>query len=80
MATCAAGLGLAAFIGNDSQILHVILVMVVMGIGFAAFASPDMAAIMGSVGPKHYGIASSLVATMRAVGILTAMTMITVLL
>ncbi|WP_319523878.1 MFS transporter [uncultured Desulfosarcina sp.] len=80
MATCALGLGIAAFIGQDSQVPHVILVMVVMGIGFAAFASPNMATIMGSVEPRHYGIASSLVATMRSVGMLTAMTIITVLL
>lgn len=80
MAICAAGLGIASFISIDSEISHVITVLAVMGFGFAVFSTPNMTTIMGSVGPSHYGIASSLVATMRTTGMLTAMTIITVLL
>jgi uncharacterized membrane protein (UPF0136 family) len=39
-----------------------------------------MTTVMGSVGSRHYGIASSLVATMRSIGMLTAMTITTLLL
>ena len=39
-----------------------------------------MTTIMGSVGPARYGIASSLVATTRSIGMLAAMTVITILL
>ena len=80
MAVCTAGLGLSAFIGAASGIAHVALILVVMGVGFAVFSTPNMTTIMGSVGPAHYGIASSLVATMRSIGMLTAMTIITLLL
>jgi hypothetical protein len=34
---------------------------------------------MGSVGPKHYGIASGFVATMRTLGMLLCMTLITLI-
>jgi len=80
MAVCAAGLGCAALIGQDAGIWQVLVVLVVMGVGFAAFSTPNMTTVMGSVGPEHYGIASSLVATMRSTGMLTAMTITTLLL
>ncbi len=80
MAICAAGLGLAAFINSTSEISLVIQILIIMGIGFALFSTPNMTTIMGSVEPSHYGIASSLVATMRTLGMLTAMTIITTLL
>ncbi len=80
MAICTGGLGFAAFLGQDTHIWQVLVVLVVMGLGFAAFSTPNMTTVMGSVGPKHYGIASSLVATMRSIGMLTAMTITTLLL
>ncbi len=80
MAVCAAGLGLAAFIGQNSPVAHVVVVLMVMGVGFAMFSTPNMATIMGSVGPAHYGIASSLAATMRSAGMLSTTAIITLLL
>ena len=80
MTICAAGLGFAAFLGQDTHIWQVLVVLVIMGLGFAAFSTPNMTTVMGSVGPRHYGIASSLVATMRSIGMLTAMTITTLLL
>ncbi|MBF0574149.1 MAG: hypothetical protein HQK69_10415 [Desulfamplus sp.] len=35
---------------------------------------------MGSIAPRDYGIASSIISTMRSAGMLTSMTIITVLL
>jgi uncharacterized membrane protein len=52
--------------------------LTLLGIGFAIFSSPNMTAVMGSVASQHYGVASSFVATMRTVGMLTSMTIITV--
>ena len=80
MAICAAGLGFAAFLDQNADIRHVLTVLVTMGLGFALFSTPNMTTVMGSVGQRHYGIASSLVATMRSVGMLTAMTITTLLL
>jgi len=50
-----------------------------LGIGFALFSSPNMNAIMGAVPPKYYGTASGTVATMRLVGQMTSMAMVTVI-
>lgn len=80
MAICAAGLGFAAFLDQDAGTRQVLVVLVIMGLGFAAFSTPNMTTVMGSVGSRHYGIASSLVATMRSIGMLTAMTITTLLL
>ncbi|MGD9823186.1 MFS transporter [Desulfobacter sp.] len=80
MIICAAGLGFAAFLGQDAETWQVLGTLVIMGLGFAAFSTPNMTTVMGSVEPKHYGIASSLVATMRSIGMLTAMTITTLLL
>ncbi len=80
MIICSIGLALAAFINSSAGPLFVVLVLSIMGVGFALFASPNMTIIMGSVEPRHYGIASSLVATMRTIGMLSAMTIVTLLL
>ncbi|MGM0653870.1 MAG: MFS transporter [Thermodesulfobacteriota bacterium] len=80
MAICAAGLGFAAVLDQDAGTRQVLVVLIIMGLGFAAFSTANMTTVMGSVGSRHYGIASSLVATMRSIGMLTAMTITTLLL
>jgi predicted MFS family arabinose efflux permease len=80
MAICAIGLLAATFIGAETSLTIVILAMVLLGIGFGVFSSPNMSAIIGSVGPRHYGTASSMIATMRTVGMLTSMAVITIVL
>jgi EmrB/QacA subfamily drug resistance transporter len=80
MAICAIGLMAATFIGSDTSLTAIIFVMVLLGMGFGIFSSPNMSAIIGSVGPRHYGTASSMIATMRTVGMLTSMAIITVVL
>ncbi|MBU0479706.1 MAG: MFS transporter [Proteobacteria bacterium] len=51
-----------------------------LGFGFALFSSPNMSAIMGSVERKQYGLASGTVATMRLLGQMCSMTLVTVFL
>ncbi len=80
MGICTLSLGLAAFIGPSTPMALIYGILALMGLGFALFASPNMTTIMGSVGPRHYGIAASFVATMRNMGMLTAMTLITLIL
>lgn len=53
---------------NDAHIALIILILVVLGIGFALFSSPNSNAIMGSVAPSRLGIASAVMSTMRSVG------------
>ena len=79
MALCALGLAVASRV-NDMTPMPVIVGMLgLMGVGFGVFSSPNMITVMGSVSPRHYGSASSLVATMRTVGMLCCMTIITVI-
>jgi EmrB/QacA subfamily drug resistance transporter len=80
MGLCAVGLMAAAQIGQDTPIEGIIVVMVILGMGFGLFSSPNMSAIMSSVASKHYGTASSLVATMRTQGMLVSMATVTVIL
>jgi EmrB/QacA subfamily drug resistance transporter len=80
MGLCAAGLAVSVFITADIPLVVVFLVLILLGVGFGFFSTPNTAAIMASVPPVHYGTASSLLATMRAMGMLGSMTLITVLL
>ncbi len=57
-----------SFLQHDSPLLWVILLLGLMGIGFALFSSPNTNAIMGAVSRQEYGVASSVVGTMRSIG------------
>ncbi len=77
MAVCALGLGLASQFHAETPIHAIIGMLALMGVGFSIFSSPNTTTVMGSVGPKSYGIASSFLATMRTMGMLSSMTIIT---
>ncbi len=68
-------IGLAGLIplNPDTHIIYIICDLVLLGFGFALFSSPNMSAIMGSVAPHHYGIASGTVAAMRLLGQMVSM-------
>jgi EmrB/QacA subfamily drug resistance transporter len=68
MALTAKGLVLLSFVRSGTTVVFVLGCLVVVGIGFGLFSSPNMNAIMGSVQRRHYGIASGSVATMRVLG------------
>lgn len=80
MTLCAVGLLSATFIDSDSSMTTFVIVVVLLGTGFGVFSSPNMIAIMGSVDKRYYGIASSMIATMRNVGMLMSMTIIAIIL
>ena len=79
MFLCTIGLAAAATVGIDTPIFVIIIIFSIMGMGFGLFSSPNMVAIMGSVEPKYYGVAASTVATMRSLGMLVSMVIITVI-
>ncbi|WP_337563660.1 MFS transporter [Megasphaera sp.] len=56
------------------------LALVIIGIGFALFTAPNNNAIMGSVTPKYYGAASSVVSTVRLIGQVLSVAIITLIL
>lgn len=62
------GLLFFAFIGPQTSQAMIVLILALMGFGFALFSSPNMNAIMGSVNKRYLSIASGAVATMRLLG------------
>lgn len=78
MAQTALGLFLLRLIGPDTSTAYIVVVLMILGTGFALFSSPNMNAIMSSVAKRHYGIASGSVATMRLIGQMLSMAIATV--
>jgi len=67
------GLMLLCFISATTPLYVIIFLLVLMGVGFGLFSSPNSNAIMSSVEKKHLGIASGVVGTMRMVGQMMSM-------
>ena len=80
MALCAAGLALAATLDAATPLFTVMPMLVLLGTGFALFSSPNVSVIMGSVAPRYLGVASGLNSSMRTLGMMTSMSIITVIL
>lgn len=72
------GLGIFIFLGWTTSLPLIVSALVLLGVGFAFFSSPNMNAIMGSVPAAYYGIASGSVGTMRVLGQMTSMAVITI--
>jgi len=68
MAISVLGLSLLAFISAETSLLYIILVLMLLGLGFALFSSPNSNSIMSSVEKKHLGIASASLGTTRMIG------------
>ncbi len=68
MASTSLGLFLLIFLHSETPLPYIITALIVLGIGFALFGSPNTNAIMGSVSRQYYGIASGSVSTMRLLG------------
>jgi MFS family permease len=77
MALCSLSLGLVSQVHAATPMPVIMGILALMGVGFGLFSSPNTTTVMGSVPPKSYGIASSFLATMRTVGMLCSMTIIT---
>ncbi len=73
MGLTAAGLILLCFVTEKTSHNYIIGLLLLMGVGFGLFSSPNSNAIMSSVGKKHLGVASGVVGTMRIVGQMTSM-------
>jgi MFS transporter, DHA2 family, multidrug resistance protein len=68
LATMGVGLGSLALLPTDPSTLNIVWRMVVCGIGFGFFQTPNMRAIMSSAPPHRSGGASGIVATARLLG------------
>ena len=56
------------FVGGDVSLIFIIISLIVLGLGFGFFSSPNTNAIMGSVERKSYGVAAGVLGTMRLTG------------
>jgi EmrB/QacA subfamily drug resistance transporter len=77
MIMCTIGLILFAFLSATSPLWVIVILLVWMGFGFALFSSPNMNTIMSSVNKTQYGLASGSASTMRVLGQIVSMTVVT---
>ncbi|MBW1709851.1 MAG: MFS transporter [Deltaproteobacteria bacterium] len=72
--TCSCiGLFLLAFISAETSLAYIAAVLIFNGFGFALFSSPNTNAVMSSVEKRFYGVAASMLGTMRLVGMMLSM-------
>jgi MFS family permease len=67
------GLIMLCFMTAETPFWVLVLLLLLMGTGFALFSSPNSNAIMSSVEKQHLGVASAAVGTMRMVGQMMSM-------
>ena len=80
MGICSLAMLLFLFLSEGSPLGFVIVCLVVVGFGFGFFSSPNTNAIMSSVSPKDFGVANSILSTMRISGQLISLAVITIVL
>ncbi len=73
MALTTIGLILLTFLSQNTAIGFILVSLMVLGLGFAFFSSPNTNAIMSAVESRTYGVASATLATMRQVGMMLSM-------
>lgn len=78
MAFCAAGTTLFIFVRQDTGLVMIIIALIITGLGFSLFSSPNTNAVMSFVDQDDYGVASSILATMRSIGHTLSMVIVTI--
>lgn len=73
------GLFIFIFLTESTPVEIVIVNLMLSGLGFALFSSPNTKAVMSSVSKSFYGVASSTLGTMRLVGQAISMTIVTLI-
>jgi EmrB/QacA subfamily drug resistance transporter len=73
MAMTATALAIFAFLGPETPFALVAANLVILGVGYSLFSSPNTNAVMGSVDRRAYGVASATLGTMRLTGNLLSM-------
>lgn len=73
MAISALGLLMLTPINQETSVIYLVSTLVVLGLGFGLFSSPNTNSIMGSVDKKFLGLASGTVGTMRLTGQMVSM-------
>jgi EmrB/QacA subfamily drug resistance transporter len=68
MAVMVIGLSFFVFLREETRLLYIIPNLMLLGLGFALFSSPNANAIMSSVDKKYFGVAGGMMGTMRLTG------------
>jgi MFS family permease len=68
MALIFIGLVSFIFLGNNTSLVQIIITLLILGVGYGLFVPPNTNAIMSSVTPRYYAVASSVTGTMRNIG------------
>jgi EmrB/QacA subfamily drug resistance transporter len=79
MGITALALLLLTRIGAGTGLWFIVGCLLILGFGFALFSSPNMNAIMSSVEKRYYGVASGSVATMRLLGQMLSLGIVTLM-
>ena len=79
MGLTALGLVLLIVLNAHTGLAYIVASLLILGFGFALFSSPNMNAIMSSVDKRFYGIASASVGTMRLLGQMLSMGIVTLI-
>ena len=79
MAISCGGLILLSNLRTDSSLTYLVLALVFTGLGFSLFSSPNVNAIMSSVEKRSFGSANGAMATMRIVGQMSSMVLVTLI-
>ena len=77
MSIIVVGLAMLIFLGQSTTIGYIISCLIMVGIGFGFFSSPNTNAIMGSVAKNQLGLASAMTGTMRILGQMISMAIAT---
>ena len=79
MALCTASLFMFAFVSETTPLSYIIIALILVGVGFGFFASPNSNIIMSSVSRNDYSMASAVQSTARSLGQVICMAVITII-
>jgi EmrB/QacA subfamily drug resistance transporter len=77
MTVCCLGLLMAATIGPDTPVAVAVGALLLLGLGYAFFSTPNTSVIMGCLPRRYLGVASGLTGTMRSLGMTFSMVIVT---
>ncbi len=62
------GLSFFIFLNEGTSIYYILVALVLLGLGFALFSSPNTNAVMSAVDKRYYGITSGILSVSRTIG------------
>jgi EmrB/QacA subfamily drug resistance transporter len=77
MVLTAIGLVMLAMLNGVDSTIYLATSLMITGLGFSLFSSPNANAIMGAVEKRYYGSAAGSIATMRILGQMSSMVLVT---